>query len=56
MELHLVHFNLKYGTFGEAAKHMDGLAVVSILVEVFIYKFVVSILFVKSELCLRFGR
>ena len=33
LELHLVHFNSKYGTLGEAVKHPDGLAVIGIMHE-----------------------
>ena len=31
MELHLVHYNSKYGDIGEAVAHEDGLAVIGIL-------------------------
>jgi len=34
LELHLVHFNSKYGTIGEALKYPDGLAVIGIMHEV----------------------
>ena len=34
LEMHLVHFNMKYGNLSEAVKHEDGLAVVGIFVEV----------------------
>lgn len=33
-ELHIVHYNSKYGSFSEATKHSDGLAVLAILIEV----------------------
>ena len=33
-ELHLVHFNTKYGSFGEAADKPDGLAVLGIFIKV----------------------
>ncbi|XP_006020660.1 carbonic anhydrase 2 isoform X1 [Alligator sinensis] len=33
-ELHLVHWNTRYGTFSEAVKHPDGLAVLGILLKV----------------------
>ncbi|KAM4704600.1 carbonic anhydrase 2-like [Rhinophrynus dorsalis] len=33
-ELHLVHWNTKYGSFGEAAKHCDGLAVLGVFLKV----------------------
>ncbi|XP_070604097.1 carbonic anhydrase 2-like [Erythrolamprus reginae] len=33
-ELHLVHWNTKYGTFEEAVKHPDGLAVVGVFLKV----------------------
>ncbi|KAK4002262.1 hypothetical protein OUZ56_004103 [Daphnia magna] len=32
-ELHFVHWNTKYGSFGEALKHGDGLAVLGVFVE-----------------------
>ena len=32
-ELHLVHFNAKYGTFAEAVNHKDGLAVLAFFIE-----------------------
>ena len=32
-ELHVVHYNAKYGSFSEATKHSDGLAVLAILIE-----------------------
>ena len=32
-EMHMVHYNAKYGNFSEAAKHSDGLAVLAILIE-----------------------
>ena len=32
-ELHIVHYNAKYGSFSEATKHSDGLAVLAILIE-----------------------
>ena len=34
-ELHLVHFNTKYGSFGDAVDKPDGLAVLGILLKVF---------------------
>lgn len=34
MQLHFVHWNTKYGSFGEALKHGDGLAVLGVFVEV----------------------
>ena len=34
-ELHIVHYNAKYGSFGEATKHSNGLAVLAVLIEVF---------------------
>merc|ERR1719357_463677 len=34
LELHLVHYNAKYGTIGEALKYPDGLAVIGIMHEV----------------------
>ncbi|CAH2285515.1 carbonic anhydrase 2 [Pelobates cultripes] len=33
-ELHLVHWNTKYASFGEAVKHCDGLAVVGVFLRV----------------------
>ncbi|KAM5157287.1 carbonic anhydrase 2-like [Mantella aurantiaca] len=33
-ELHLVHWNTKYGSFGEAVKHCDGLAVLGVFLKV----------------------
>jgi len=33
-ELHLVHYNTKYGSFGEAADKADGLAVIGIFIKV----------------------
>lgn len=33
-ELHLVHYNTKYGTLTEATKHSDGLAVLGIFLSV----------------------
>ncbi|XP_046648360.1 carbonic anhydrase 2-like [Daphnia pulicaria] len=33
-ELHLVHYNTKYGSFAEATKHSDGLAVLGIFISV----------------------
>ncbi|XP_039383176.1 carbonic anhydrase 2-like isoform X1 [Mauremys reevesii] len=33
-ELHLVHWNTKYGRFGEAVKHPDGLTVVGVFLQV----------------------
>ena len=33
-ELHLVHYNVKYGSFGEAADKPDGLAVLGMLIKV----------------------
>ena len=33
-ELHLVHFNTKYGTLGEAVDKPDGLAVLGMLIKV----------------------
>ncbi|KFP85445.1 Carbonic anhydrase 2, partial [Acanthisitta chloris] len=33
-ELHIVHWNVKYGKFAEAVKHPDGLAVVGIFMKV----------------------
>ena len=33
-ELHLVHFNTKYGSFGDAVDKPDGLAVLGILLKV----------------------
>ena len=32
-ELHIVHYNSKYGSFAEATRHSDGLAVLGILIE-----------------------
>lgn len=34
LQLHFVHWNTKYGSFGEALKHGDGLAVLGVFVEV----------------------
>ena len=34
MEVHLVHWNKKYGTVAEALKHSDGLAVIGFMYEV----------------------
>jgi len=31
MEAHLVHFNSKYGGIQEAAGHLDGLSIISLL-------------------------
>ena len=33
-ELHLVHYNTKYGSFGEAADKSDGLAVLGVFLKV----------------------
>jgi hypothetical protein len=33
-ELHIVHFNAKYGSFNDAVAHPDGLAVLGIMMEV----------------------
>ncbi|MEE6463641.1 hypothetical protein FKM82_005991 [Ascaphus truei] len=33
-ELHLVHWNTKYASFGEAVRHCDGLAVVGVFLKV----------------------
>jgi carbonic anhydrase len=33
-ELHIVHYNSKYGSFNGALSHDDGLAVLGILIEV----------------------
>lgn len=33
-EMHLVHFNQKYGSVSEAVNHYDGLAVLAVLIEV----------------------
>ncbi len=33
-ELHLVHYNTKYGSFSEATKYDDGLAVLGVLIKV----------------------
>lgn len=33
-ELHLVHYNTKYGTFAKATAFQDGLAVLGILIKV----------------------
>ena len=32
-ELHIVHYNSKYGSFAEATQHSDGLAVLAVLIE-----------------------
>jgi hypothetical protein len=32
-ELHIVHYNSKYGSFSEASKHSDGLAGLGVLIE-----------------------
>ena len=32
-ELHIVHYKAKYGSFAEATKHSDGLAVLAVLIE-----------------------
>jgi len=37
MEVHLVHWNKKYGTIGEALKHTDGLAVIGFMYEVSVF-------------------
>uniref|UniRef100_A0A8D0L9X8 Carbonic anhydrase n=1 Tax=Sphenodon punctatus TaxID=8508 RepID=A0A8D0L9X8_SPHPU len=37
-ELHLVHWNTKYGKFGEALKHPDGLAVVGVFLKNYLQK------------------
>lgn len=34
LQLHLVHWNTKYGSSGEAVKHPDGLAVVGVFLKV----------------------
>lgn len=34
IEGHCVHYNVKYGTFEEAAKHEDGIAVVAFFLKV----------------------
>ena len=36
-ELHLVHFNTKYGSFGDAVDKEDGLAVLGILLKVLLF-------------------
>ena len=33
-EVHIVHWNLKYGNFANATKHNDGLAVLGVLIGV----------------------
>ena len=33
-ELHLVHYNTKYGSFADATAHSDGLAVLGIFLNV----------------------
>ena len=38
-ELHLVHFNTKYGSFGDAVDKPDGLAVLGILLKVLDFSF-----------------
>ena len=42
-ELHLVHFNTKYGSFGDAVDKPDGLAVLGILLKVLAFSFVTEI-------------
>lgn len=33
-ELHMVHYNVKYGSFAEASKYSDGVAVLGIFLKV----------------------
>lgn len=47
-QLHLVHWNTKYGAFEEALKYPDGLAVVGVFLKVSIFIFP-SVIFVFSE-------
>ena len=37
-ELHLVHYNTAYGSFGEAADKPDGLAVLGVFLKVLLIK------------------
>ena len=34
MEVHVVHYNSKYGSFTEAQNHKDGLSVIAILFDI----------------------
>lgn len=34
LQIHIAHFNIKYGTFEEAMKHPDGLAIVAVFLNV----------------------
>jgi len=34
LEMHLVHYNTKYGTFDDAVKKTDGLAVLGVMIDV----------------------
>ena len=42
-ELHLVHFNTKYGSFGDAVDKPDGLAVLGILLKVLAFSFLTTL-------------
>ena len=35
-ELHIVHFNKKYGSMGNATSHPDGIAVLGVFLEVIV--------------------
>ena len=37
-ELHIIHYNQKYGDFETASEFADGLAVLAIMIEVYIYQ------------------
>ena len=49
-ELHLVHYNVKYGSFGEAADKPDGLAVLGMLIKVeYLISVVVEVLRIRMD-------
>lgn len=58
MEAHLVHFNSKYGGIQEAAGHLDGLSIISLLFTVRahnIYNLVLNAVasnLIAAEMCL----
>ena len=44
-EAHIVHWDMKYGSFITATKHNDGLHVLGILIEVFQHFLILLIIF-----------